>query len=658
MAIVKMRRFTAIGIDNAKDTLMTHLMELGAAELSSQDAKLSDTEWSSLISKADREVDVSELESKLNKADSALKILNGYNTKKSPLFHSRRVLTEKVFSAGLEEKGSIEENINVILDFQSRLKELKNTYNKTETAILGLTPWISYQIPLETHETKYTYLLTGIVPLKLDTQHLKNNIRKNTNQFELSLISSDEEHQYIALIYLKECDAKISDILKQYSFNKVSFNDIEGTAAENIAGNKDALAVLAREIAQVKDNLIAMLEHKDTIQLYYDYLTIERDKAKAFGSMLVTDRTFYIDGWIPETECISLTHLLEQHGCHYEITEPKKEEETPVLLKNNKLVSPIETITFLYDTPNPKEADPTPIYAFFYICFFGIMFADIAYGLLLASLSYAAIKRWKLEGNVYKFIKQLGYCGVATFIWGIIFGSFFGNLVTVVSETFFSRSVSIPPLWIDPVENAMTMLIFACICGVVHIFVALGVKAYNHIRNGNFLKAVNDTLLWYILIIGLAMLLAGDSIFTGASSIGMWLSIAGAAGILLFPVFIGKGVGKAVGLWNLYGITRYVSDILSYARLLALCLAGSVIAQVFNTIASLFGSGIIGVLLFIVIAVVAHTFNFLVSALGAFVHSIRLQYVEFYDKLYEGKGTPFKPFMKNTKYVKIIKEES
>jgi V/A-type H+-transporting ATPase subunit I len=210
----------------------------------------------------------------------------------------------------------------------------------------------------------------------------------------------------------------------------------------------------------------------------------------------------------------------------------------------------------------------------------------------------------------------------------------------------------------DPIDNAMTMLIFSCIFGVFHIFVGLGVRAVSLIRMGRAVDVIDRVVMWYALILGLAFLLAGDMLFTGASEIGKWMSIIGAGGIILVPVFTGKGVGKALGFWNLYGITNYLADILSYARLLALCLAGSVIAQVFNTLATFSGTSVIGVIIFIVIVVAAHIFNFLLSGLGAFVHAIRLQYVEFFGKFFEGKGTPFKPFMINTKYVKIIKEEN
>ena len=658
MAVVKMSRFSAIGLDTAEDVLITQLMDFGTTELSNQDHKLTDEQWASLVSKEGREAEVAGLDSKLNAADNALKTLNAYDTAKKPLFSLRRVVTDNAFSSVAHEKAAIEANINEVLKLSSRLKELKSTKNKMEADVAGLIPWTAHRIPLELQETKYTYVLAGVVPPEKDISRMQNALEAQTDLFELSLIAADDKQQCVSLIYMKELEDVVGDILKQYDFSQVSFKDYKGSAEDNIARLNSGLSAIAKDAAETEMNLAGMVIHKDVFQLYCDYLTVERDRAKAFDNMLVTGRTFFIEGWIPTAESKGLALLLEHHGCHYEITEPLQGEETPVLLKNSKLITPIETITALYDTPSSKEVDPTPIFAFFYVCFFGIMFADIGYGLLLAALSYAAVKSGKLEGTASKFIKQLGYCGIATTIWGVVFGSFFGNIIAVASETFWGKTVSLKPLWINPVDEPVAMLIFACVCGVIHIFVALGVKAYSHIRAGRVLRAINDTFLWYVLIIGLVLLLAGNNLFSGAADIGKWMSIAGVAGILLLPAITGKGAGRFYGLQNIVGLTGYLSDVLSYARLLALCLAGSVIAQVFNILASLFGGGAAGAVMFILVSILAHTLNFLIGALGAFVHSVRLQYVEFFGKFFEGKGSPFAPFMKNTKYVKIVKEES
>ena len=658
MAIVKMNKFLAIGIDDNADDLMAGLMDFGATELSSQASKLQDKEWAPFALSKKRDLEILEIEGRLNTLESVLKALGEYDTSKKPIFSARRLMTKNEFSRIEQDKSAIEADVNIILDLLNQLKELQNSRNKTETSIISLTPWVEYQIPLELNETKRTYITTCTAPVNADINHIKNEAGEAGGRFIISLISEDQEQQYISIIYMKEMEEEISGILKKYGISKLSFKGLTGSAASNISSRRSGIAEITNKIEELERGLSDMAGRKEPIELLYDYLIITKDKTKALNNILATERAFYIDGWVPAEKSEKLSALLEQYGCHYEIIPPEKDEETPVLLKNNKFIEPIESITALYDIPNSKEVDPTPVYAFFYLCFFGIMLADIAYGLILATLSFALVSSGKLEGNTYKFIKQLGYCGVSACIWGVIFGGFFGDLITVVSATFFGKEASLQPLWMDPVENAMLMLVFACLFGVIHIFVALGVKAYGHIREGRVAAAVNDAFLWYVLITGLGLLLAGETLFTGAAEIGKWMSIVGAAGILLLPVFIAKGAGKLMGLWNLYGIVGYLSDVLSYARLLALCLAGSVIAQVFNLLASLFGSGVIGVIMFIFVASAAHVFNFLMSGLGAFVHSIRLQYVEFFGKFYEGRGIAFQPFMKNTKYVKIIKEEN
>jgi len=657
MAVVKMHKFTAIGIDTTSESVMTDLMELGVTELNKQDGKLLDEQWAKLDLVQNQGLEISETEIKLNTIEGVIKTLDSYDKSKKPLFFTRKPITKSAFVDAIKNQEQIEANIDKTIDLMNLHKELQNARNKIETVELSLKPWVGYEFPLEVSETKNTNVFIGVVPPKLDVNAMNDAVSELTNEISISLIFADQEQQYVSVISMKEAEEEVFDTLKKYGFNKVIFKDLEGSADENITKCKSEVADIANKIAEVEKDLEGMAAHKAEIELYYDYLSINLDKAKAADSMLSTERTFYIDGWVPAVEAQSLAELLEKYGCYYEITAPAKGEETPVLLKNNAVITPIEAITELYDTPNSREVDPTPVFAFFYVMFFGIMFADIGYGILLTLLSVVLLKVGKLEGGIHKFIKQLGYCGVSTIIWGVVFGSFFGNIIPVVSGHFFGSEIVFEPLWFDPVEDAMTMLIFACACGVVHIFVGLGVKAYSHLREGRILEAINESFLWYTLLIGLLLLLGGDFVFAEPNNVGMIMSIIGAGGIILLPVFMGKGIGKLIGLWNLYNITRYLSDVLSYARLLGLCLAGAVIAQVFNTIATMPGSGIIGVITFIVIVLVAHVFNFLVSALGAFVHAIRLQYVEFFSKFYEGGGTPFKPFMNNTKYVKIIKEE-
>ena len=243
--------------------------------------------------------------------------------------------------------------------------------------------------------------------------------------------------------------------------------------------------------------------------------------------------------------------------------------------------------------------------------------------------------------------------------WGLMFGSCFGDLTGVIGLKFFDNpDFILKPLWFDPITNPIKLLMYSCIFGTIHIFIGMGIKAYGYIKEGKILEAFNDVFCWYFMIIGLVFWLAGDSyIKEGLGIIGQWMTIGAAAGILILPFFISKGIGKAVGLWNLYGVTGYISDILSYSRLLALGLATTVISQVVNMLGGFMSNSIIGIVMFLVILVIGHVFNFAINGLGAYVHACRLQYVEFFGKFYEGGGTPFEPFNKKTKYVQLIKEE-
>ena len=239
-----------------------------------------------------------------------------------------------------------------------------------------------------------------------------------------------------------------------------------------------------------------------------------------------------------------------------------------------------------------------------------------------------------------------------------MFGGWFGDFIPVAAKSIFNIDITIDPLWFNPVNEPMTLLVFSLILGAIHLFTGMGLKAYLLIKNGHTIDAVCDIFLWYVLLIGLVLFGVGGSIAPALASVGKVMSIVGVVGILLTGGRNKKGIGKITGgLGSLYGITSYLSDVLSYSRLLALGLATGVVAQVINTLGSLAGGGVIGAVVMIAAFLIGHTFNMAINVLGSFVHSSRLQYVEFFGKFFDGGGTPFRPFERKTKYVDIIKEE-
>ena len=341
----------------------------------------------------------------------------------------------------------------------------------------------------------------------------------------------------------------------------------------------------------------------------------------------------------------------------YEIPEG---EEAPVLLHNTGAIYPFEAITNLYALPEYKEIDPTKWLAPFYFIFFGMMLSDAAYGIIMAVACFIINKKFRLEGMMKKLINMFFWCGISTAIWGALFGGWFGDLPTVAAKTFFGiDNFAIKPIWFNPVNDPMKLLIFSFILGGIHLFLGMGIQAYMLIRDGKPLDALFDIGLWYVLLVGLVLFGVGGKIGPAFATAGKYMSIIGVVGILLTGGRRKKGIfGKITGgLGSLYDITSYLADILSYSRLLALGLATGVIAQVINTMGSLAGGGIKGSILLIVVAVFGHLFNIAINALGSFVHASRLQYVEFFGKFYKGGGSAFEPFDKKTKYVDIVKEE-
>ena len=374
--------------------------------------------------------------------------------------------------------------------------------------------------------------------------------------------------------------------------------------------------------------------------------------------MLSTDTVFYFDGWMPARAQAEVEELLKRYEFYYDIQEPDAEEEVPVLLHNSSVATPFEAVTNMYSLPSRKDIDPTTILAPFYFIFFGMMLSDAAYGIILSALCFFVLKKYKPEGTIYKMFKMFFYCGISTFIWGALFGGWFGNFFTVAADTLLGKEFAIDPIWFNPLEEPMRLLIFSLILGAIHLFIGMGVQAYMYIRDGHPVDAICDIGLWYVLLIGLVLFAVGGSVTPVLSTVGKIMSIVGVVGILVTGGRKKKGIGKITGgLGALYGITNYLSDILSYSRLLALGLATGVVAQVINTLGSLAGGGVVGAIVLTVALVFGTIFNLAINALGAFVHSCRLQYVEFFGKFYTGGGREFRPFARKTKYVKIVKDQ-
>lgn len=659
MAIVDMSKFSVICLNSQKTHFLKDLMNFGVAEISAKKDSLSDNPIPEGTFILNNSSEISRLDAKIASLDSAMESLEKYDARKKSLFNVRNEITAEEFHSRIDAN---EKDVDAIAQSTSTaikaIADSKNEINKLELLIKGLEPWKALDIPLDRTETKNSYIFTGIVPIKSDMSSLLNDVLDKAPSSVVQQVCSDKNQIYLLIICLKDEKAETLASLKKYGFASVQLSDNKGTASEAISAYEKRIEELNNQMASYEKLLTDNATRISDIECVYDDLLIKRDRAKAVGDMINTKKIFCMDGWLPTDKTDEIRKLFDKYECYYEISEPIKNNDTPILLKNNKFATPFEAVTEMYSLPSATEVDPTPLLAPFYFIFFGMMLSDAAYGIILAIGCFIILKKFKLEGMMKKMVTLFLFCGISTAFWGAMFGGWFGDFIPAFTKTFFGKETVINPIWFDPLQEPMTLLIFSLILGAIHLFVGMGVQAYMLLKDGKPWDALFDIGLWYLLLIGLVLFGIGGSVAPVIKVIGKWMSIVGAVGIVATGGRNKKGFGKITGgLGSLYGVTGYLSDVLSYSRLLGLGLATGVVAKVVNILGSLAGNGIVGLIVFIIVFLIGNVFNLAINALGAYVHSCRLQYVEFLGKFYTGGGRSFDPFTGKTKFVKIINRE-
>lgn len=676
MSIAKMEKLAVIGLSNTKDKLIADLADLGVVEiterfipgadeikdpdapeaLESQASEIKKPQ--EVFDKVDGDLDfVSTIEGEMSRTDTALDTLKRYSKEKEPLFATKKVINGERLKDLLNRRAEIEGYISSILRLNYRLHMTDEKINKMSSDLASLKPWIVYDVPLDISETKFTNIELGVVPSTVNLDNIKEKFSELELPSDISVVNSDRELIYLAVVMMKEGTDNVLGILKQYGFTQLPFQGFEGRVSDNIEKITKQIDEQKDVRRELEDEVAGYGKMQQDIEFLSDYLTIERDRERIKSKMRVTKRTFNFEGWVPSHLKDGVERILDRYGCHYEYREPLEGEEVPVMIENSAAVTPFEAVTQMYSMPDYKGFDPTKWFAIFYAMFFGIMLSDAGYGLVITIATFVVLKKFELEGMTKKMVKMFMYCGIATVFWGAMFGGWFGDLIPVVADVLFGKKVEIKPIWFNPIDDPTRLLIWSLGFGVVHIFLGMAINAYMLIKRGHFWDAVFDVFSWYVLIIGAIIYGALGNSNPMLGKIGLYMAVIGAAVLLLTGGRKNKGFGKVTGgLGALYGITGYVSDILSYSRLLALGLATGVIASVVNTMGSLGGRGIVSFIVLIVVGIVGHSFNMAINILGAFVHSSRLQYIEFFGKFYEDGGEEFDPFRNETKYIRILKE--
>ena len=523
-----------------------------------------------------------------------------------------------------------------------------------------LRPWLALDVPLNFHGTDTTTAFIGTVPYPTTADDLEAKLPEGTS---VEVVLATKEQTNLFVLCCDDAAQECEDGLRKLMFATLGESE-KFTPAELTEQLNKRSEELGKKRDTAEKRIIELAESRKDLKFVVDYLTMRKDKYDALNSLGFTESTFVLTGFIPEKYCDSLRKEIEEkHVAYIEFTDPSEDEEGPVLLVNGRFSAPLEGITKMYAMPSKDDVDPTPVMAFFYYLLFGMMLSDAGYGILMVIGTMIALKKFKLEDSMRKTLIMFRNCGISTVIWGALFGSWFGDIVQVVGKQFFDKDVGSIALWFQPLDDPIKLLLFSFGIGILHLFLGVAVAFYMSWRDGRKLDAIFDAVPIYLIILGVAPLGAGilTEVPSTLKTVGGYMLIAGVVLLVLTAGRSSKNIfGKLFGgLYALYNTaTGWLSDILSYSRLLALGLATGSIASVINLIGTMPENKIIKLVLLVVVFVIGHTANLAINLLGAYVHTDRLQFVELFSKFYTGGGREFEPLTVNTKYLKFKEENS
>lgn len=658
MAKSKLLYFEILAHLNESKKLLDFLQKLGVTEIE-------DAAHEELI-KYKTDETVNEYLRKSRICEKAFRILERYceiNKSLIQKFTDYREIEYSEYKLISDKNEEIFEVCESLIEAESKILQLKKEISREKSNIDYYSSWKSLDIPLGSKRTMSTSIFVGSFKRQLTKERIFSLIEERDSELidvEIEIVHTEKMLTNSVLMCHNSHGNKLQSILSEIGFycpQKLPMMTPQKALEEcekNISALKDKIEDTENEINHFKDRY-------ESVRFLYDYYTAQAEKYKAVENTGVTESTVYICGYVPEKYADEVKFEVErQFAAHMELSKPDYENsDVPVLIENRSFAAGVESITNMYSPPSNKDVDPNPVMSFFYYAFFGLMLSDAGYGLLMVIAMLFAKYKLKVRGSMKKTADMYLYCGISTVFWGTLFGGWFGDLIPTVMKNFMG--IENPPslaLWLEPMNDTMDLLMYSMLFGIIHLFAGLAIRFFMLIKEKNYFGAVFDVIPVVIFVIGFAI--AGAAfIFTVPERIKPYGTILLAVGAILIVLTAGRSskniLGKlGGGLYALYNTASgYLGDILSYSRLLALCLVTGVIANVVNLLAAMPGN----IVIFVIIFIVGHTINIAINLIGTYVHTNRLQYVEFFSKFYEGSGRAFTPFKINSKFFTIRKDE-
>ena len=664
MSVSTMRKLTVFAPKEQSDALIRRLMRLRCVQVRRTDG--GEQQLEHVACDAQRAA----AERRLALVTEALETLAKFSGRKG-FVQTRNQLDVEKFMA--ERYESATKAVQQTLANKQREQECRAEMAATEARMHTLAPWLTYASPLSQTETGCCEITLGSLPAKTQISAMRTALAECCAEIES--VFSDTDGEYVCVICHKDDAAAAQRVLAENGFIKSSLKEFSDLPRAEYDACALALSNLQIELGQLQAWMFELAEGLDDMEALWDVENSALTLATAKQKLAQTESCVVLEGWVPIGRADKVAEVLGNTECAFEFEEPGEDDEVPVLLQNNKFAQNFEWVIGMYSYPKYGTYDPTMIMSIFYFILFGLMFADVGYGALLALGGFLIPPAIKMRDGMRRTFNMFGYCGIACVICGVIFGGWFGDMPYVLMNLFgmyesTEAAMAAVPFFnglqvalgdklyaLNPLTDPMPFLAIALGIGAVHLVAGMIVKFVLLCKDKQVFSAIFDVGSWLILFAGLGVFFLHKTAGIATVALGVLMIVCTAGREAKGPV-----MKLLKGLLGLYDLINYAADLLSYSRILALGLASAVIAQVINMVGTVFGDILGGMfdnavlnialrcIILLAVSLIGHSVNMALNVLGSFVHTSRLQYLEFFGKFFEDGGEGFAPVAQSDRY--------
>lgn len=663
-----MKKLTVLAHTSDADAIVRRMLHLKCVEIQRAIPEAGEL----AIERIESDGKQNEIKERMSRIEAAMPRLAKYSTRRGGIGRRVQRLDRAAFVAdGRAERAW--QAVERTLEVKARMDEIAAEQTRNDGILRSLVPWLNYDASLNEEGSVHTAVQLGSCSVKLWNPEVLEAAGAYVED-----VSDDGKTQYFAVTYHREDEESVTRALDACDFLKANFSDISTTAQAAYDSLEQRGVALSAEQTRLVETFVDLAEFLDDIEVLYDVEGTNLNICLQKQKLYCTQNCIVLAGWLPAAAEQKVLEGLSAFECACEISEPEEGDEVPILLRNNPFSSTFEWVIEMYSYPKYGGFDPTLIMSIFYFLIFGLMFADVGYGLLLVLACFGGAKLLNPKEGLKRMMLMFGYCGISCMIMGVLFGGWFGDLPVAIMNNFFpefqGQAQNTPighffnnGVFFNPVSSSIPFLFVALGMGEVHLVAGMAVNMVLTWKSGKRIQALCENIPYWVMFAGVDMMAplaaAGmistdplpaetQALLENLSGMGMYVMFAGIAMILFL-----KGIGEKTvfawlikGLGGLYSLISFASDLLSYSRILALGLVASVIAQVINMLTSLGASGPVGFIFMIIVMILGHGLNLAINLLGTFVHAARLQYIEFFGKFYEDGGESFKPALPAEEY--------